>query len=74
MLMPSSLVIAPCGFLFFPLITNLWKGKRYEDAATIKFSATQQLLGIPKTVTSSSDRAAGISVSTQKGSTSKGIS
>jgi len=47
--MPSSLVIAPCGFLFFPWITNAWKGKQFEDAAMIKFRATQQLLGISKT-------------------------
>ena len=77
MLMPSSLVLAPYNFLFFSRVTNAWKGKRFEDAVMITFSATQQLLGIPKTdtgLTSSSERAAGISASTQKGSTSKGIS
>jgi len=46
--MPSSLVIAPFGFLFFPWITNACKGKQFEDAVMIKFSATQQLLGVPE--------------------------
>jgi hypothetical protein len=45
---PYSPAIAPCDFLLFSQIKNIFKGKLFQDMEMIKLNAMQQLVEIPK--------------------------